>query len=101
MLSLARQIRRRNLPKAGQEAARGAAQRSRRRPIPGRQAEALRLLDVDAFVIVDLPDNAAAAAMALTVNASGAAVTKTTVLMTPEEVDGAVKKSPSYRAPGK
>ncbi len=57
--------------------------------------------DVDAYVIVDLPDNAAAAAMALTVNASGAAVTKTIVLMTPEEVDGAVKKSPSYRAPGK
>jgi hypothetical protein len=39
--------------------------------------------------------------MALTVNASGGAVTKTTVLMTPEELDMAVKKTPSYRAPGK
>jgi uncharacterized protein with GYD domain len=57
--------------------------------------------DVDAFIIIDLPDNAAAAALALTVNASGAAVTKTTVLMTPEEVDAAAKKSPTYRPPGK
>jgi uncharacterized protein with GYD domain len=57
--------------------------------------------DVDVFVIVDLPDNASAAAMALTVSASGVAVTKTTVLMTPEYLDDAVKKTPSYRAPGK
>jgi uncharacterized protein with GYD domain len=33
--------------------------------------------DVDAYVIADLPDNAAAAAMALTVGASGKAATKT------------------------
>jgi uncharacterized protein with GYD domain len=57
--------------------------------------------DVDAYIVGDLPDNAAAAAMALTVNASGAAVVKTTVLMTPEELDNAVKKTPNYRAPGK
>jgi uncharacterized protein with GYD domain len=57
--------------------------------------------DVDAYVICDLPDNAAASAMALTVNASGNATVKTIVLMTPDEVDQAVKKSPSYRAPGK
>jgi uncharacterized protein with GYD domain len=56
--------------------------------------------DTDAYVIVDLPDNATASALALTVNSSGATVVKTTVLMTPEEVDAAVKKSPSYRAPG-
>lgn len=56
--------------------------------------------EVDAYVIVDLPDNAAAAALALTVSASGAAVAKTTVLMTPEELDIAVKKTPSYRPPG-
>jgi len=56
--------------------------------------------DVDAYIIIDLPDNAAATALALAVNASGGAVTTTTVLLTPEEVDGAVKKSPSYRAPG-
>lgn len=56
--------------------------------------------EADAYVIGDLPDNAAAAALALTVNASGLAVVKTTVLITPEEVDGAVKKTPTYRAPG-
>jgi uncharacterized protein with GYD domain len=57
--------------------------------------------DVDVYAVVDLPDNAAAAALALTINASGNVVLKTAVLMTPEEVDLAVKKSPSYRAPGK
>jgi uncharacterized protein with GYD domain len=56
--------------------------------------------DIDAYVIVDLPDNTTATALALTVNSSGVTVVKTTVLMTPEEVDTAVKKSPSYRAPG-
>ena len=56
--------------------------------------------DIDAYVIVDLPDNATATALALTVNSSGVTVVKTAVLMTPEEVDAAVKKSPSYRAPG-
>ncbi|TMG05894.1 MAG: GYD domain-containing protein [Chloroflexi bacterium] len=56
--------------------------------------------DTDAFVIVDVPDNVTAAAVALTVGASGLVNLKTTVLMTPEEVDQATKKSPAYRAPG-
>ena len=56
--------------------------------------------DTDAFVIVDVADNVTAAAVALTVGASGAVNLKTTVLMTPEEVDQATKKSPAYRAPG-
>ena len=56
--------------------------------------------DTDAFVIVDAPDNVTAAAVALTVGASGLVNLKTTVLMTPEEVDQATKKSPAYRAPG-
>ena len=56
--------------------------------------------DTDAYVIVDVPDNVTAAAVALTVGASGAVNCRTTVLMTPEEVDQAVKKSPAYRAPG-
>jgi uncharacterized protein with GYD domain len=54
----------------------------------------------DAFVIFEAPDNISAAALALTVNASGGAATKTTVLLTPEEVDRAAKKSVTYRAPG-
>lgn len=56
--------------------------------------------DRDAYVIVDAPDNVTAAAIALTVAASGLVSIQTRVLMTPEEVDQAAKKSPSYRAPG-
>jgi len=56
--------------------------------------------DSDAYVVVDVPDNVTAAAVALTVGASGAIKLKTTVLMTPEEVDQATKKSPSYTPPG-
>ena len=56
--------------------------------------------DHDAFVIVDLPDNESAAAVALTVNASGGATAKTTVLLTPEEVDAAAKRSVDYTPPG-
>jgi uncharacterized protein with GYD domain len=54
----------------------------------------------DAFVIADIPDNVTATAVALAVNASGAVRTKTTVLITPEEVDQAIKKTVKYRAPG-
>jgi uncharacterized protein with GYD domain len=54
----------------------------------------------DVFIIGDLPDNASAAALALRVNASGAAMCKTTVLITPQEVDEAVKKTAAYRPPG-
>ena len=54
----------------------------------------------DAFVIVDLPDSVSATAVALTVGASGSVRLKTTVLITPEEVDQAVKKTVNYRAPG-
>ena len=55
----------------------------------------------DVFVIVDVPDHTSAAAVSLAVNASGAVKLKTTVLMTPEEMDAATKKSVSYRPPGK
>jgi uncharacterized protein with GYD domain len=56
--------------------------------------------DHDAYVICDLPDNEAAAAVAMTVNASGGATAKTVVLLTPEEVDAAAKRSVDYRPPG-
>lgn len=56
--------------------------------------------DDDAYVIVDLPDNASAAALALGVNSSQAARAKTVVLLTPEEVDEATKKNVTYRPPG-
>lgn len=52
------------------------------------------------FITVDLPDDEAAAAVALTVGASGSVVVSTVKLLTPEQVDMAVKRSPTYRAPG-
>lgn len=54
----------------------------------------------DVVVIADLPDSETAAAVGLTVGASGAATTKTTVLLTPAEIDTATHKSIAYRAPG-
>ena len=56
--------------------------------------------DCDLIVIMDLPDNASAAALSLAVSAGGASKVKTTVLLTPEEIDQATKKSVSYRPPG-
>jgi uncharacterized protein with GYD domain len=54
----------------------------------------------DLFIVADLPDNVTAAAVSMTVNASGAAKANATVLLTAEEVDAAGKKSVTYRAPG-
>ena len=56
--------------------------------------------DRDAYVICDLPDNESAAAVALTVNSAGGATVKTVVLLTPDEVDAAAKRSVDYRPPG-
>jgi uncharacterized protein with GYD domain len=56
--------------------------------------------DVDAYVIVDLPDHASAAALSMAVNKSGAIATKTIVLLTPEEIDQASRKTLHFRAPG-
>ncbi len=57
--------------------------------------------DTDVFLIVDAPDNETAAAASMAVGASGAVQVKTTVLLTPEEMDRATKKTVSYRPPGK
>jgi uncharacterized protein with GYD domain len=56
--------------------------------------------DHDLFTVVDLPDNESAAAVALRVNAAGGATIRTVVLLTPEEVDAAAKRSVEYRPPG-
>ena len=56
--------------------------------------------DHDVYLIIDMPSNADMAAIAMTVGASGAVSLKTTVLLTPEEVDGAREKTVEYRAPG-
>ena len=54
----------------------------------------------DVYVVADFPDNAAAAALALTVGAAGGAAVKTVALLTPEEVDQAAKATVDYRPPG-
>ena len=56
--------------------------------------------DVDAFVIVELPDDEAAAAAAFTVGSSAAVSVKTIKLLTVEEADAAIARSVEYRPPG-
>ena len=56
--------------------------------------------DPDAYVVVDLPDNESAAAVAIAVNTGGGATVKTVALLTPEEIDAAAKRSVDYRPPG-
>lgn len=55
----------------------------------------------DVIVILDLPDNVGAAALALAVSASGLVRLRTTPLLTVEETDKALQKSVTYRAPGR
>jgi uncharacterized protein with GYD domain len=54
----------------------------------------------DVYVLADLPDNVTAAAIGVTVSASGLVHTRTTALMTVEEVDRALATSVGYRPPG-
>ena len=56
--------------------------------------------DVDVFALADLPNNEAAAALALTVSGGGGATVKTVVLLSPEEIDKATKTSVLYTPPG-
>ena len=57
--------------------------------------------DTDLYAIADFPDHASAAAMALTVASTGTVKIKTTVLLTPEEIDSAMKIKPTFSPPGK
>src|SRR5436190_16569016 len=54
----------------------------------------------DVYTIVDVPDNITAVTLALEVASTGTVRTTTTVLLTPEEVDAATKKTLSFRAAG-
>jgi hypothetical protein len=54
----------------------------------------------DAVIIVDLPSNVKATALALTTSGSGAVRIRTTPLLTVEEVDQALEIKTQYRAPG-
>jgi uncharacterized protein with GYD domain len=54
----------------------------------------------DAYVIADFPDNAAAAALALTVSAGGGVSVSTVPLLTPDEIDKAAGTKVKYQPPG-
>src|ERR1700730_1686497 len=57
--------------------------------------------DEDAFVVCDLPDNKAAATLALTVSASGRIAISTVPLLTVDEVDAiAAGTKTAYTPPG-
>jgi uncharacterized protein with GYD domain len=57
--------------------------------------------DNDVIVIADIPDAVSAAAVSITLAASGAVRSKTTVLLGVEEIDAAVKKQGTYTPPGR
>ena len=55
--------------------------------------------EVDAYLILDLPDAAAATALALAVNQSGVVSVRTIALLTPDDVDEAISRHVTYRPP--
>ena len=56
--------------------------------------------EYDAVVIAEVPDAASGAAISLAASASGLVRTRTTQLLTAEEVDNALAKAVKYRPPG-
>ena len=54
----------------------------------------------DVIAIIDAPDNVSVAAVSLAIASAGGFRGRTTILLTPEEMDTAAKKAVSYRAPG-
>ncbi len=57
--------------------------------------------ETDVYVIVDGIDNTTMVAVAMAVAATGTVKVQTTVLMTPEEIDQAAKKTISFRPAGR
>jgi uncharacterized protein with GYD domain len=54
----------------------------------------------DLFVIGEVPDEVAAAALGIRTSAAGAARSESVLLLTPEQIDDAVRRDVEYRAPG-
>lgn len=54
----------------------------------------------DVFAIADLPDDEAAASVAMAINSSGAVTIHTTKLLTVEQVDDALRRTVDYQPPG-
>jgi uncharacterized protein with GYD domain len=55
----------------------------------------------DVVVISEVPDNVTAAALAIGIASTGTVSLKTTVLLTPEELDEATRKTVAFRAAGR
>ncbi len=55
--------------------------------------------ETDIFIVFDAPDNASAAAASLVPSGVGVARVKTTVLLTPAEMDRAARKKVRYAPP--
>ena len=87
------------LMKAGGTARRAAVQNMVQGLGGGVEAFYFAFGENDAYVILDLPDNLTAAAISLAVTSTGAVSTKTTVLLTAEEIDQAAKRPVNYKPP--
>jgi uncharacterized protein with GYD domain len=56
--------------------------------------------EYDLYIVLDVPDNVSIAAASLAISAAGGFRSKTVVLLTPEEIDQATKKTTIYQPPG-
>ena len=56
--------------------------------------------ETDVFAIAEVPGDEAAAAVSMTINATGAVSTRTVKLLTVEQVDDALSRTVNYTAPG-
>jgi uncharacterized protein with GYD domain len=56
--------------------------------------------ETDVLGVFDAPEQADAAALSLLINSTGSVKVRLKPLMTPEDLDEAAKKTPSYRPPG-
>jgi len=56
--------------------------------------------ETDVVGVFDIPDQTNAAALSLLINSTGSVSLRLKPLMTPEDLDEAASKTPSYRAPG-
>ena len=56
--------------------------------------------DADVYAIAEFADIASAIAFSIAANSSGAVTLQSTLLVTPEEMDAATKKTIQYRPPG-
>ncbi len=56
--------------------------------------------ETDVFIILNLPDNVNAGAFSIAANASGLVKLRTTVLLSPEELDQATERAAKFREAG-